>query len=209
MNQQGKTLIIVLIVVLVLVILGGVGYYAYYAGYLDGLLGRTEPEPVVVEQVSVTDEIVVPLNTNANANANANGNTNENMNANANTNAPLNTNQPAAGVVELTAVTYNDCFFLAESSATCGTKTIFFVRELGTEQLVDTDKDGIPDILEELFGTKVNAVDSDNDTYGDMEEILNGFNPAGTGEIVFEAKDGKQWVEMFKDKIESVGIILP
>ena len=51
--QQGKVLITVLIIVLVLVILGGGGYYLYYAGYLDGLLGREEPQPAVVEEVAL------------------------------------------------------------------------------------------------------------------------------------------------------------
>ena len=184
MNQQGKTLTIVLIVVLVLVILGGVGYYLYYAGYLDGLLGREQAQPVEVEQVSVTDVIVENVNTslsaneNVNVNEDANANTNAALNTNAETNvnadANANTNTSAAtGTVQLTKVTYNDCFFLAESSATCGTRTVFFVRELASEQMEDTDKDGIPDLLEQIFGTKVDAADTDNDTYGDMEEILN------------------------------------
>lgn len=219
--EQGKILITILIIVLVLVILAGGGYYLYYAGYLDGLLGRSEAEPVVVEQVSVTDVVLnenanVETNENANENLNVNGLANENVNAplnantniNANANVPANTNAPT-GQIELTKVTYNECFFLSETSATCGTKTIFFAQELGREQLDDEDADGIPDILETLFGTTISLEDSDKDGYGDMEEILNGYNPLGTGDVVFAATTTEQWVEMNADDIAAAGIILP
>ncbi len=44
---------------------------------------------------------------------------------------------------------------------------------------VDTDKDGISDVAEELFGTDPAVPDSDNDNYPDGHEVYYLYNPAG------------------------------
>ncbi len=43
----------------------------------------------------------------------------------------------------------------------------------------DNDNDGVPNGIEEIIGTNQNRVDSDGDGYADLEELKNGFNPAG------------------------------
>ena len=43
--------------------------------------------------------------------------------------------------------------------------------------MVDTDGDGMDDVLEDSFGTSNSTMDSDADTIGDMEELLRGTNP--------------------------------
>ncbi len=46
---------------------------------------------------------------------------------------------------------------------------------------IDSDSDGLEDILEQALGTNPNLSDSDNDGYDDLTELLNGYNPLGVG----------------------------
>jgi len=48
---------------------------------------------------------------------------------------------------------------------------------------VDSDNDGLDDRLEDSVGTKKNKIDSDGDGRNDWDEVKNGFNPLGAGEI--------------------------
>ncbi len=50
--------------------------------------------------------------------------------------------------------------------------------------LEDMDEDGLSSIEEEIFGTKDNSNDSDEDSYLDKEEILNLYNPNGSGRLI-------------------------
>ena len=47
----------------------------------------------------------------------------------------------------------------------------------------DSDRDGIPDCIEEYIGTDLNNQDTDGDGYLDLEEIKNGYNPLGEGKV--------------------------
>jgi len=47
----------------------------------------------------------------------------------------------------------------------------------------DTDKDGLADRLEEVFGTNVNKADTDGDGFTDREEITTRSNPLGPGRL--------------------------
>jgi uncharacterized protein YpmS len=42
---------------------------------------------------------------------------------------------------------------------------------------LDADGDGLPDSLEDLFGTSASSSDTDGDSYSDREEIIGGFDP--------------------------------
>jgi len=46
---------------------------------------------------------------------------------------------------------------------------------------MDTDNDGLSDIVEDLINTDPLKPDTDNDGYSDLDEVLKGFNPAGDG----------------------------
>jgi hypothetical protein len=47
----------------------------------------------------------------------------------------------------------------------------------------DSDNDGLLDLEEAVFGTKIDAADSDGDGYSDLAEVINFYNPAGTGKV--------------------------
>jgi hypothetical protein len=47
----------------------------------------------------------------------------------------------------------------------------------------DSDKDGLPDTLENALSTNPNSSDSDHDDFNDKTEIENNFNPLGAGKL--------------------------
>ncbi|MBT6691586.1 hypothetical protein HOB10_04610 [Candidatus Parcubacteria bacterium] len=51
----------------------------------------------------------------------------------------------------------------------------------------DTDGDGLPDKLEEGLGTDPNNPDTDGDGHNDRTEVLNGYNPLGTGQMTYDS----------------------
>ncbi len=48
---------------------------------------------------------------------------------------------------------------------------------------VDTDADGLPDIVEAYYGSDPNKKDSDGDGYSDGDEVTKGYEPAGPGKL--------------------------
>lgn len=48
---------------------------------------------------------------------------------------------------------------------------------------LDSDKDGLIDTQETLFGTNPNKVDTDGDGYTDNQEVQGGYNPLGPGKL--------------------------
>jgi hypothetical protein len=48
---------------------------------------------------------------------------------------------------------------------------------------IDSDQDGLSDLMEDAIGTNKNKADSDNDSFGDKTEVQSSFNPNGSGKI--------------------------
>ncbi|OGF25758.1 hypothetical protein A2303_07230 [Candidatus Falkowbacteria bacterium RIFOXYB2_FULL_47_14] len=48
---------------------------------------------------------------------------------------------------------------------------------------IDSDKDGVADKMEEALATNPEDPDSDGDGYDDYAEIMNGYNPKGSGQL--------------------------
>ena len=48
---------------------------------------------------------------------------------------------------------------------------------------IDTDNDGVPDVLEQYIGTNPAKSDTDGDGYSDYQEIMQGSNPLGPGQL--------------------------
>lgn len=49
--------------------------------------------------------------------------------------------------------------------------------------LIDSDNDGLNDEEEAVFGSNPNLADTNNNTYNDLTEILNNYNPIGSGQL--------------------------
>jgi hypothetical protein len=64
--------------------------------------------------------------------------------------------------------------------------------DLPTDYNLDSDKDGLVDVIEILIGTLANKADSDADGYGDAQEIAHGYNPLGEGKLVFPDEKNNQ-----------------
>lgn len=52
--------------------------------------------------------------------------------------------------------------------------------------VVDTDKDGLPDQVEAIYGTDPTKADTDGDGFSDYDEIKNSYNPLGSGKLSAE-----------------------
>ena len=48
----------------------------------------------------------------------------------------------------------------------------------------DSDNDGLNNEEEELLGSNINVRDSDNDGYSDLNELMNLYNPIGSGQLL-------------------------
>lgn len=57
------------------------------------------------------------------------------------------------------------------------------IQNSNVTPLVDTDNDGLSDEEEAVLGTNPNNADSNGNTYNDLTEINNNYDPAGTGKI--------------------------
>ncbi|MDB5204209.1 MAG: hypothetical protein JWP09_237, partial [Candidatus Taylorbacteria bacterium] len=56
-------------------------------------------------------------------------------------------------------------------------------EEADKQSLIDSDKDGLPDVLEDYIGTNKLKADTDKDGHGDKDELLSGSNPLGAGKL--------------------------
>ncbi|KKR32234.1 MAG: Thrombospondin type 3 repeat superfamily protein [Candidatus Falkowbacteria bacterium GW2011_GWF2_39_8] len=79
----------------------------------------------------------------------------------------------------------DDAFKVMREKGIGITNAILNKIQIGLSDLsgADTDGDGLSDLLETAIGTDLNKADTDGDGFGDKEELINGFNPKGTGNI--------------------------
>jgi len=70
---------------------------------------------------------------------------------------------------------------------------------------LDSDKDGLPDDLENAIGSNKNSPDSDADGYNDITEIKNGYNPVGSGKIKTDAAFAKKFFGRILLQVQSKG----
>ncbi|MFA6096497.1 MAG: FISUMP domain-containing protein [Candidatus Paceibacterota bacterium] len=71
------------------------------------------------------------------------------------------------------------------------------VEENKIDKALDTDQDGLPDYLEKIIGTDENKFDTDQDSYSDLVEIKNGYDPLTDKKYFAE-----EWAAI-KEKIEA------
>lgn len=63
----------------------------------------------------------------------------------------------------------------------------------------DSDNDGLVDLLEDAIGTNKYNKDTDDDSFNDKQELINGYNPNGPGK--FPDKIDYQLIERLKGRI--------
>lgn len=159
-----KIILIVATVFIGLAILGGGGYFV-----LNYVLNSSENAPQATNQPVIANLNTSPANANTNENANSrlNANANENENSNANTNENANKE--------------DDSNENANTNSSGSTNAAVPVTATST---TDTDNDGLTDVEEKIYGTKINQPDTDEDGFLDGEEVKNGYNPLGEGKII-------------------------
>jgi len=66
---------------------------------------------------------------------------------------------------------------------------------IGTAAFVgsDSDGDGLPDAVEESIGTSPNSTDTDGDGYIDGLEVINNYQPSGSGRQILNLATAKQY----------------
>ncbi|PLX21350.1 hypothetical protein C0584_02880 [Candidatus Parcubacteria bacterium] len=70
---------------------------------------------------------------------------------------------------------------MREQGVGISNKDLYKIKVGVSAEDVDTDSDGLSDGLEDALGLDKNSGDTDNDGYGDMEELVNGYSPWGDG----------------------------
>jgi hypothetical protein len=69
----------------------------------------------------------------------------------------------------------------------------------------DSDGDGLSAAVEDSIGTDKNNLDSDGDGYDDKDEIINGYNPKGTGKLPMDNNFTRQQTGKILLQVESKG----
>jgi len=90
--------------------------------------------------------------------------------------------------------------------ATSTTSTTIDNNQTTTEAapLIDSDNDGLNDEEEAVFGTNPNLADTNNNTYNDLTEILNNYNPIGSGKLSVDPA-----LTVFVSKILGYSVLAP
>lgn len=78
----------------------------------------------------------------------------------------------------------NDAVFFVNGVNTATVSTLS-IEARGALQ-TDSDNDGLPDIVETYYGSNLNMADSDGDGYNDGDEVKNGYDPAGPGQLDYD-----------------------
>lgn len=66
----------------------------------------------------------------------------------------------------------------------------FFTMPVWAEEL-DTDGDGLSDVIEEKLGTDINVADTDGDGFDDGKEVMRGFDPLNLERVRLKNKNVK------------------
>jgi len=59
-------------------------------------------------------------------------------------------------------------------------------KEGNENLLADDDFDGLPNLVEDYFGSRNDAADSDNDGFNDGDEVRNGYSPVGAAKLDYK-----------------------
>lgn len=165
-GKKNKFLFIAIIVIIVLVLgVAAAFLFQRLIGPKENVNGQNLNTTVVNSNANLNQN----LNQNENLNKNANENLNQNLNQNTNVNLNVNTNLNQ-NTNENTNLNVNQNVNLNVNAP--------------LPSSLDSDRDGLTDTEEEVFGTEKNKPDSDSDSYSDGQEIGAGYDPLGSGRLV-------------------------
>lgn len=69
----------------------------------------------------------------------------------------------------------------------------------------DTDLDGLHDFIEDSYGTDKNKKDTDGDGYNDGDEVKNGYNPLGNGQLNIDSSFTQKQIGKILLQVEGSG----
>ena len=98
-----------------------------------------------------------------------------------------------------------------ETPATTPAETTFDPTKIRKAELalvsgVDTDKDGLTNIEEDLYGTDLNLFDTDSDNYKDGDEVISLFSPLDKGSVLLATKPS---VTEYTNALQNYKILIP
>lgn len=167
----------VIILIFGLVILCGMGVFAYYLFY-KGVPGLNSFLKFGGQGNELTN---APLQNTLNTNIK---NENESLNTAVDFKKAESLEQGMPEEIKIASSTY-------ETDNSSSTSPVANTEIVPVEQIKkiipfapDTDNDGLTDAEEVVFGTDPNKKDSDGDSFEDLAEIKNSYNPAGAGKIL-------------------------
>lgn len=97
--------------------------------------------------------------------------------------------QPVPVVATSTQATFTSSTTAATSTDTAsGIAATPSVNSAPIVSSADSDRDGLTDEEESVFGSDKDSQDSDSDGFGDFVELRQGYNPAGPGKLVSNSK---------------------
>ncbi|OGY83690.1 MAG: hypothetical protein A3F54_04880 [Candidatus Kerfeldbacteria bacterium RIFCSPHIGHO2_12_FULL_48_17] len=134
-----------------------------------GVLGVAAFSAFFFRSLDANDAVVTPTNVNQNTNTRV-GFSNTNKNAPAANNGSGNSNGNVTGNKNTNGVATNTNAGNTNSAAQPASS-------------LDTDKDKLTDIEEDLYGTRFQKADSDSDGFPDGEEVANLYDPLGSGTL--------------------------
>lgn len=112
------------------------------------------------------------------------------------------TNEVKVATTSLVATVTPETLDISSSS-----DSIIMNEELGGKQnvnmppLLDTDSDGLNDQEESILGTNLTLADSNGNTYADLVEISNNYNPAASGKLSENVNLAKYTNKIFQYEI--------
>ena len=168
------------IIILAVALLGG---GAYFLIQKNGESTNTDTNDSSLVNLKNVNENVNAANSNANANI-------VNINADTNVNIQTNRNIDVSNINLFTNANTNTQPPINTNTTVTGSQ--------------DTDKDGLTDMEESLFGTSISLSDTDNDGFSDGQEVVNGYDPNGLSKLENSSK-----VRTYSDTINNYNLLYP
>jgi len=110
-------------------------------------------------------------------------------------------------------VTSSDIYSPENTSTSTSTSTTSEIEEEQEQEqeqeieilpVIDLDNDGLTDDEERALNTNLGLADSDEDGYSDLGEILNGYDPLGTGSLA-----GSRFITRYQNSVGNYSVLYP